>query len=411
MIHKNRQDKLLSQLDNGALVVISTNPEQLRNGDVHYPFRPHSDFWYLTGFQEPQAVAVFSKEQRTIFLREKDPAREIWDGERLGVTDAVKTLGVNQAYPISDLKTQLTRLIKNASVIYYDFKPCALDDEIMECLRGIQTQSLGEYLHEMRLYKDEHEIALMQKSADISVQTHLQAMQLTKPGLAEYEVASIFDANFRKNNAEHAYTPIVAGGKNACILHYINNDQVLNDGDLVLIDAGCEVEGYASDITRTFPVNGKFSKAQRQIYQIVLDAQNAAIDCIKPGELVTTPHQTAVQVIKQGLIDLGILQAKSNLSQFYMHGTGHWLGLDVHDVGDYQQDQQARQYEVGMITTLEPGVYIRKSDKIDAQYWDIGIRIEDDVLVSENGNCVLTKNLVKTIDDIEALMRRPLHKI
>lgn len=404
MTPKNRRDKLLSQLDDNALVIVSTNPEQLRNGDVYYPFRPHSDFWYLTGFTEPQAVVVFSKECDTIFLREKNPAREIWDGKRLGVSDATKTLDVNQAYPISALKTQLPQLIKDTTTLYYDFKPCTLDDEITQCLKGVTTQSLAKYLHEMRLYKDEHEIALMQKAADISMQAHQMAMQFTKLGLAEYEVASIFDAHFKKHNAQHAYTPIVASGKNACILHYINNNQVLNDGDLLLIDAGCEVEGYASDITRTFPINGKFSQAQRQIYQIVIDAQCAAIDCIKPKELVTKPHQVATQIIKQGLIDLGILQAKDDVSQFYMHGTGHWLGLDVHDVGDYQQGNQARQYEAGMITTVEPGIYIRKSGKINPQYWDIGIRIEDDVLVTENGNQILTKNLIKSIDDIETLM-------
>ena len=336
MIPKNRREKLLSQLDDGALVIVSTNPEQLRNGDVYYPFRPHSDFWYLTGFKEPETVAVFSKEHYTIFLREKNLEREIWDGERLGVAKATQTLGANQAYPINELKAQLPQLIKEAATLYYDFKPYTLDDEIIECLDGTQTQSLSKYLHEMRLIKDDNEITLMQKAADISVQAHQLAMQQTKIGLVglfEYEVASIFDAEFRKNNTEHAYTPIVAGGKNSCILHYINNDQVLSDGDLLLIDAGCEVEGYASDITRTFPVNGKFSEAQRQIYQIVLDAQLAAIACIKLGEIVTKPHQVASQIIQQGLIDLEILQLDGDLSQFYMHGTGHWLGLDVHDVG------------------------------------------------------------------------------
>lgn len=404
MIPKNRRDKLLSQLDDDALIIVSTNPEQLRNGDVYYPFRPHSDFWYLTGFTEPQAVAVFSKECYAIFLLEKDPYREIWNGKRLGISDAVKTLGVNQAYPISALKIHLPQLIKDATMLYYDFKPCALDDEIVQCLEEVPTQSLAKHLHEMRLHKDEHEITLMQKAADISLQAHQMAMQFTKPGLAEYEVTSIFDANFRQHNVQHAYTPIVASGKNACILHYINNDQVLNDGDLLLIDVGCEVQGYAADITRTFPINGKFNQAQQQIYQIVLDAQCAAIDCIKPGELVTKPHQIATQIIKQGLIDLNILQAKGDVSQFYMHGTGHWLGLDVHDVGGYKQGKQTRQYKAGMITTVEPGIYIRKNGKINAQYWNIGIRIEDDVLVTKNGNQVLTKNLVKSIDDIEALM-------
>ncbi len=408
MIPKNRREKLLSQLDDGALVIISTNPQQYRNGDTHYPFRPHSDFWYLTGFKEPETVAVFSKKHYTIFLQEKNPAREIWDGERLGIAKALQTLGANQAYPINKLKAQLPLLIKEATTLYYDFKACALDDDIIECLDGAKTQSLGEHLHEMRLIKEDNEIVLMQKAADISIQAHQLAMQQAKIGLAglfEYEVVSIFDAEFRKNNAEHAYTPIVAGGKNGCILHYIKNDQVLNEGDLLLIDVGCEVEGYAADITRTFPVNGKFSQAQRQIYQIVLEAQLAAIACIKPGEVVIKPHQIASKIIQQGLIDLGILQTGGDLSQFYMHGTGHWLGLDVHDVGRYQQGKQHRQYEIGMVTTVEPGIYIRKSDKIDPEYWDIGIRIEDDVLVTDNGNSVLTKALVKEIDDIENLMK------
>ncbi len=406
MVYKNRQNKLLSQLDDGALVIVSTNPKQLRNGDVHYPFRPHSDFWYLTGFTEPQAIAVFTKECYIMFLQEKNRMHEIWNGECLGVNDAAKILGTDQAYPINTLKARLPLLIKDATTVYYDFKSCALDDEIIKCLKDTPTQSLAKYLHEMRLHKDKYEIKLMQKSADISVLAHQIAMQKTKPGLFEYELVSIFDANFRKNNAEHAYMPIVAGGKNACTLHYVNNNQTLNDGDLVLIDAGCEIEGYASDITRTFPINGKFSKAQRQIYQIVLDAQLSAIDCIKPSTLVTKPHQVAMQIIRQGLIDLGILQINGDLSQFYMHGTGHWLGMDVHDVGNYQQDEQVRQYEAGMITTVEPGIYIRRTDKIDAQYWGIGIRIEDNVLVTENGNRVLTKNLVKNINDIETLMRK-----
>jgi len=405
MIHQIRQKKLLSQLAKNALVIVSTNPEQYRNGDVHYPFRPHSDFWYLTGFTEPEAIAVFSKESYTIFLRDQDPRREIWDGERLGVANAPQALNADYAYSISELKTQLPQLIANAT-LYYDFKPCALDDDIMACLTTTKTQSLNEYLHEMRLIKDTNEIALMQKAADISTQAHQLAMQQSKAGAFEYEIASIFDANFRKNNAEHAYTPIVAGGKNACILHYIKNDQVLNEGDLLLIDAGCEVAGYAADITRTFPVNGTFSQAQRQIYQIVLDAQLAAIECIKPGETVTKPHQITTKIIRQGLIALGILQTDGDLAQFYMHGTGHWLGLDVHDVGRYKQGEQHRQYQAGMVTTVEPGIYIRKDDKINPIYWNIGVRIEDDILVTENGNRVLTKNLAKTIDEIELLMRK-----
>ncbi|HAE05143.1 MAG TPA: Xaa-Pro aminopeptidase [Gammaproteobacteria bacterium] len=405
MIHQNRRKELLSQLDEGALVIISTNPEQLRNGDVHYPFRPHSDFWYLTGFTEPQAVAVFSKDTYTIFLRDKDPAREIWDGKRLGVSDAPQALKADKAYSIDELKTQLPKLIADATTLYYDFKPCTLDDEIIAYLPKTQYQSLASYVHEMRLIKSDGEIELMQKAADISVNAHQLAMRQTRADLFEFEVASVFDAEFRKNNAEHAYTPIVAGGENACVLHYIENNKILNDGDLLLIDAGCEVEGYASDITRTFPVNGTFSAAQRQIYQIVLDAQLAAIESIKPGVVVVKPHQIATHVIQQGLVDLGILQADGDLSQFYMHGTGHYLGLDVHDVGAYQKNDQHRQYEIGMVTTVEPGIYIRKDDKINPIYWDIGIRIEDDVLITNSGNTVLTGALVKEIDDIESLMR------
>jgi len=405
MIHQNRRKELLSQLDDGALVIISTNPEQLRNGDVHYPFRPHSDFWYLTGFTEPQAVAVFSKNTYTIFLRDKDPAREIWDGERLGVSDAPEALKADEAYTIDDTKHKLPQLIADATTLYYDFKPCTLDDEIIEALAKTNYQSLSAHVHEMRLVKDEAEVELMQKAADISVNAHQLAMQQTQVDLFEFEVASVFDAEFKRNNTEHAYTPIIAGGKNACVLHYIENNKILNDGDLLLIDAGCEVEGYASDITRTFPVNGTFSEAQRQIYQIVLDAQLAAIESINPGVSVVKPHQIATQIIQQGLIDLGILQTGGDLSQFYMHGTGHYLGLDVHDVGAYQKNDQHRQYETGMVTTIEPGIYIRKDDKINPIYWGIGIRIEDDILITNNGNTVLTEALVKEIDDIESLMR------
>ncbi|HIM58450.1 MAG TPA: M24 family metallopeptidase [Gammaproteobacteria bacterium] len=406
MIHQNRRKELLSQLDDDALVIISTNPEQLRNGDVHYPFRPHSDFWYLTGFKEPEAVAIFSNNGYTIFLRDKDPTREIWDGKRLGIKDAPQSLKADKAYPIDQLLALLPQLIDNAGTLYYDFKACALDDQIIELLSKTQYQSLATHVHEMRLIKSTKEIELMQKAADISVQAHQSALQQTQPGLFEYEIASVFDAEFRKNNSEHAYTPIVAGGENACVLHYIENNKPLNEGDLLLIDAGCEVEGYAADITRTFPINGKFSTAQRQIYQIVLDAQLAAIESIKPGVLITKPHQITTQIIQQGLVDLGILQADGDLSQFYMHGTGHWLGLDVHDVGAYQQNRQHRQYEAGMVTTVEPGIYIRKNDKINPIYWNIGIRIEDDILVTKTGHRVLTGALVKTIDAIELLMRK-----
>ncbi|MBW5290335.1 MAG: Xaa-Pro aminopeptidase [Candidatus Ruthia sp. Asou_11_S2] len=403
MIHQKRRHALLNQLDCNAVVIISTNPEQNRSGDVNYPFRVHSDFYYLTGFQEPAALAVFSKNHYTIFLRPKDKAREIWDGKRLGVDDAPHVLKSNHAFSIDLLKEKLPQIILNNQV-YFDAKTCQLDNDISRLLSNYQLKSLAPTLHEMRLIKDAFEISTMQKAANISIKAHQLAMQAIQPNMFEFEVQSIFDGHFTKNNAQHAYTPIVAGGENACVLHYIENNKKLNKGDLVLIDAGAEVDCYASDITRTFPVSGQFSRAQKQIYQIVLDAQINAINTIKPGIKINEPHKVATNTIKQGLINLGILKTGGDLSQFYMHGTGHWLGLDVHDVGQYKKDAHHRKFVAGMITTVEPGIYIRKDDKINPTYHNIGIRIEDDVLVTTSGNTVLTKPLAKEINDIESLM-------
>lgn len=404
MIHQNRRKELLSQIDDNGVVVISTNPEQFRNGDVTFPFRPDSNFFYLTGFQEPQAVAVISRNTYTMFLRDRDPDREIWDGERLGLADAPEILKLEKALNINSLEEHLSKLITAENVVYFDEKPCDLDRNLGDLLSSYTIKSLQEPLHEMRLIKDEFEVKVMQKAAYISMVAHVLAMQHVSPNMFEYELQSIFDGHFVKNNAIHAYTPIVAGGKNACILHYIENNKPLQDGDLVLIDAGCEFENYASDITRTLPVNGRFSKAQKQIYQIVLEAQLAAIDSIKPGASVHKPHKVASSIIQQGLESLGLLAQGEPLSNFYMHGTGHWLGMDVHDVGEYQHNQQHRKFEEGMVITVEPGIYIRKNDKINPIYHDIGIRIEDDVLVTNDGNTVLTEQLAKTIDEIETLM-------
>ncbi len=404
MIHQNRRKELLSQIDDNGVVVISTNPEQFRNGDVTFAFRPNSDFFYLTGFQEPQAVAVISRNTYTMFLRDKDPDREIWDGERLGLADAPEALKLEKALNIDLLDEHLTQLMTAENVVYFDEKPCDLDRMLGDLLSNHTIKSLQEPLHEMRLIKDEFETKIMQKAANISMVAHVLAMQYVSPNMFEYELQSIFDAHFVKNNATHAYTPIVAGGKNACVLHYIENNKPLKDGDLVLIDAGCEFENYASDITRTLPVNGQFSKAQKQIYQIVLDAQLAAIESIKPGVSVHKPHKVASNIIQQGLESLGLLTPDEPLSKFYMHGTGHWLGMDVHDVGKYQHNQQHRKFEQGMVITVEPGIYIRKDDKINPIYHDIGIRIEDDILVTSTGNTVLTEQLAKTIDEIETLM-------
>jgi Xaa-Pro aminopeptidase len=405
MIHKKRRLSLLNKLDDNAIVIISTNPQQQRSGDTYYPYRPNSDFYYLTGFNEPEAVAVISRTSYSIFLRPRDKDREVWDGKRLGVKSAPSKLNADKSFSIESLKDNLPNLLNQQSTVFFDPDLFLIDTNIVDTLPDIKFNSVAHHIHEMRLIKDEHEISIMKKAASISVNAHEIAMKYTRPGLFEYEVQSIFDGYFTKNNSQHAYSPIVAGGENACVLHYIENIKPLNECDLVLIDAGCEVECYASDITRTFPISGTFSSSQRQIYQIVLDAQIAAIDCIKPGVIVTEPHKIASNIIRQGLIDIGILDRNGDLSQFYMHGTGHWIGLDVHDVGEYKYKESPRKFQSGMVITVEPGIYINNNDKINPAYHNIGIRIEDDVLVTDNGNTVLTGSLVKEINDIESIMK------
>lgn len=406
MIHKKRRQALLKRLGENALVIISTNPHKRRNGDVYYPFRPDSDFWYLSGFTEPEAVMVFSQHYYHIFLRPKDVGKTVWDGDVLGLDAASEALLADKALAIQSLKTLLPQYLENAADVYYQSKSNCDDNTLDKLLKKIPHQPLAPHLAEMRLVKTRDEVGLIKRAVDISIKAHEQAMKQTISGLYEYEIAGIFSGFFAQNNVQHAYPPIVAAGENALVLHYINNDKILKTGQLLLIDAGCEVEGYAADITRTFPIDGKFTKAQKQIYQIVLEAQLAAIDAIKPGEFVNTPHKIATQIITQGLLDLGVLQDKKNVKDFFMHGTGHWLGLDVHDVGEYKQANQYRKFTAGMLTTVEPGIYIRQNDKINPIYWHIGIRIEDNVLLTQTGNTVLTSALVKQIDDIESLMSK-----
>ena len=413
MIHQNRRKELLSKLDDNAVVIVSTNSEQKRNSDVNYPFRPDSSFWYLTGFIEPDAIAVFSKNNYTIFLKPKDVTKEIWNGLRLGVEMAPKTLLANNAYDIDTFLDKIESLLTSESSLYFDapgnigWKDVSSTNKLNQSIAlkfRNRTQLLDPYLSEMRLIKDSTEIQHMQTAADLASKAHMQAMIRTRPGLYEYHITAEFDTLFRKEDSEHSYPPIVAGGENACILHYNENNKLLNDGELLLIDAGCEILGYASDITRTFPINGKFSEPQKEIYEIVLKAQKSAIASIVPGEAVNKPHEVACDVITQGLIKLGIMDDASSLRDFYMHGTGHWLGLDVHDVGTKEIDNTIRKFKVGMVTTVEPGIYIRKSDKVDPKYWNIGIRIEDDVLVTEDGHHILSKAAIKELEDIEQLM-------
>ena len=413
MIHKKRREELLSILGDDAVVIVSTNSEQKRNSDVNYPFRPDSSFWYLTGFIEPDAIAVFSKNNYSIFLRPKDKTQEIWNGVRLGVDLAPETLLVDYAYDINTFTDEIKKLINKESSLYFDqptsdgWKNRASTNILNKTIVSIfssSIQPLNPYLSEMRIIKDASEVKNMQTAADLASKAHMKAMVKTQPGLYEYNIAAEFDSVFKNENSEHSYPPIVAGGENACILHYNENNKLLNDGDLLLIDAGCEILGYASDITRTFPVNGKFSGPQKEIYEIVLNAQIQAIASIMPGGDVNKPHEIACEIISRGLMKLGIMDDISNLREFYMHGTGHWLGLDVHDVGAKEIDNSFRKFEVGMVTTVEPGIYIRKDDKIDPKYWNIGIRIEDDVLVTIDGNHVLSEAAIKNVDDIEYLM-------
>ena len=413
MIHKKRREELLSILGDDAVIIVSTNSEQKRNSDVNYPFRPDSSFWYLTGFIEPDAIAVFSKNNYSIFLRPKDQTKEIWNGLRLGIDLAPETLLVDQAYDIDSFFDESSSQINESSSVYFDaptdggWKDNSSTNKLnpaITALLGEKLKPLNPFISEMRLIKDTSEIKNMQVAADLASKAHIQAMVKTHPGLYEYNIAAEFDSVFRNENSQHSYPPIVAGGENACILHYTENNKLLNDGDLLLIDAGCEILGYASDITRTFPVNGRFSPPQKEIYEIVLDAQKQAIASIMPGEDVNKPHEIVCEIITRGLMKLGIMEDVSNLREFYMHGTGHWLGLDVHDVGTKESGNLFREFQVGMVTTVEPGIYIRKDDKIDPKYWNIGIRIEDDVLVTIDGNHVLSAAAIKNIDDIELLM-------
>lgn len=405
MIQQKRRKKLLSKLDKNALAIICTNSEVRRNNDVCFPFRPDSNFWYLTGFNEPDAIAVFTQNNYVIFLQEKDKNKELWEGKRLGVDNAKTTLMADDAYPIKDFFKQIKKFIKKDTLIYYDNTTSnKFANKI--AAKYPQSKTITPYIAEMRLIKEKIEIEKMQEAAKISMKAHKKAMQKVKPGMFEYQVMALFDFEFSSNNTQHAYNPIVATGENACTLHYTENNKALGDNELLLIDAGCEFEYYAADITRTFPVNGKFSKEQKQIYSIVLKAQKAAINKLMPDMTITQAHQVASEVIENELVKLGIIKDDLELSEFYMHGTSHWLGLDVHDCGQYKINNKPRKLKPGMVMTVEPGIYIRKNDKIDDKYWNIGIRIEDNVLITDSGNKVLTKALVKEIADIEKLMAK-----
>lgn len=423
-----RRQNLMDQIGDDAIAIIPSAELKIRNRDAEFPFRQDSDFLYLTGFNEPKAVAVLipgrEESEYILFCREKDPKTEQWTGRMAGLEGAMQDYNANDAFPIDDIDEILPGLLENRSKVFYsvgnneDF-----DKQVISWVNSLRAKvrngvqaphefvSLDVFLHELRLFKSEAEQAVMREAAAVAVKSHERAMQVCRPGLMEYEIDAEYMHEFRRAGMTPAYTSIVGGGENGCILHYIDNNQELQEGDLVLIDAGAENQGYASDITRTFPVNGKFSEEQRALYQIVLNAQYDAITTAKPGSRWIDPHNAAVRTIAAGLIELGIIEGdleevieENKYFPFYMHKTGHWLGLDVHDVGEYKIAEEWRELEPGMTLTVEPGIYISPSDDVDEKWWNIGIRIEDDVLITETGNEVLTGALVKEIDDIEQLM-------
>ncbi|HEY2335927.1 MAG TPA: aminopeptidase P N-terminal domain-containing protein [Burkholderiales bacterium] len=416
----------LAQAAGAGVAVVPTAPERIRNRDTHYPYRFDSHFYYLTGFTEPDAVLVLLSEKTILFCREKNPEREIWDGFRYGPAAARERFGFDEAHPIEELDALLPGLLENQPALFYPVGADAeWDARAMGWLNAVRAkaragtaapdrvQDVRSLIDEMRLVKDAQELAVMRRAARITAAAHRRAMQQARPGRNEYEIEAELLHEFRRNGAQFpAYWPIVAGGPNACVLHYVFNDAPLRDGDLLLIDAGCELDGYAADLTRSFPVNGRFSPAQRDVYEVVLAAQAAAIGAVKPGNAWNDPHDAAVRVLAQGLLDLklvsGTLDAvleKEAYKRFYMHRTGHWLGLDVHDAGEYKRAGKWRALVPGMTLTVEPGLYIRPADDVPPALHNIGVRIEDDVAVTAEGCEVLTAEAPKAVADIEALMR------
>ena len=427
-----RRKRLMDRVDDGAIIIQPNAPEQVRNRDVNFPFRADSDFYYLTGFPEPESVMVLvpgrPQGEFLLFCRESDPEAETWHGRRAGLDGACEAYGADDAFPITDLDDILPGLLENKELIYYTMGRYAkFDQRLVGWLNRVsnngragvhapdQFVSLGHVVHEMRLYKSSQEIKAMRRAAVIAADAHKRAMAVCEPGMREYQVEAELVYSFMQNGARApAYPSIVGGGANSCILHYTENDALLKDGDMLLIDAGAEYDYYASDVTRTFPVGGQFSPEQKAAYEIVLEAQAAAIDEVRPGNSWVEPHEAAVEIITRGLIDLGILKGRLRklidqeaYRPYYMHKTGHWLGMDVHDVGDYKVADEWRTFEPGMVTTIEPGLYFAANiPDLDPAWWNIGIRIEDDVLVTESGHEVLTESAPKSVDAVEQMMRQ-----
>jgi Xaa-Pro aminopeptidase len=426
-IYTQRRHRLAEQMQ-GGVAVIPTAPERPRNRDSSYPYRFDSYFHYLTSFGEPEAVLVLvagATPRSILFCREKNAEREVWDGFRYGPEAACETFGFDEAHPIAMLDEMMTKLLADQPSLHFHLgADSAWDARAVGWLNAVRAEvrngitapsairDVRVLLDEMRLIKSTEEITTMRRAAEISTGAHRRTMQQVRPGRHEYEIEAEILHEFRRLGAQApAYSSIVAGGANACVLHYVDNSAALRDGDLLLIDAGCELDGYAADITRTFPVNGRYSAAQKDVYEMVLAAQVAAIGAVKIGASWDDPHQAAIKVLAQGMIDFGLcsgsvdgLLESGDYKRFYMHKTGHWLGMDVHDVGDYKKNGEWRKLEAGMVLTVEPGCYIRPGAGVPEHLWNIGIRIEDDVLVTAQGCEVLTAAAPKTVAEIESTM-------
>ncbi len=424
-----RRRQFMRMIGKDAIAILPAAPVRLRNGDIEYAYRQDSHFHYLSGFPEPDAVAVLvpgrPQAEYLLFVRENDAVRESWEGPRAGTGGAVERFGADDAFPIEDIEEILPGLMESRSQVYYSMGTHPeFDAHMLGWVNALRMEAqraataphefvaLRHVLDDMRLYKSRAELATLRRAAEISVRAHRRAMRFARPGRMEYEVMAEVLHEFRSHNADISYYPIVGGGANACVMHYRDNDQPLCDGDLLLLDAGCEHDCYASDITRTFPVGGRFTPAQRAVYEVVLEAQLAAIDKVRSGNHWNHPHEAAVRVITQGLVKLGLLKGRvatlvkdEAYLPFFSHRTGHWLGLDVHDVGDYKVGGEWRVLEPGMVLTVEPGIYIRPSPKVPKEFWNIGVRIEDEVLVTGAAAEVLTRALEKTPEAIESLLQ------
>lgn len=423
--------EFMRRMDQNSVAIIPSARETTRSNDTHYRFRQDSDFLYLTGFDEPDSIAVIApgrKQKYTLFVRPRDPAQEIWVGRRAGVEGAKSEQGADEAFPIAEFDEKLLDLLDGAKVLYYRLGVNEeMDKQLIAKIASVRTlnrkpievpQTIidpATLVHEMRVVKSDEEIEIMQTAADIAAEAHVEAMKAVRPGMKEYEVEALIEQIFRRRGAAGpAYTSIVGAGANATVLHYINNDGELRDGELLLVDAGAEYKGYASDITRTFPVNGRYSQAQREIYDLVLKAQMACVDMVRPGTTHEQLKQQSIEVLTEGMAELGLLRGnpsklikEKKYEQFYMHGLGHMLGIDVHDVGAYYQNKQSRALEPGVVMTVEPGIYVAPDTKdVPEKYLGIGVRIEDDVLCTNNGPRVLTTKVPKQADEIEALMAK-----